>query len=199
VIISIETGERIGGDVAGVGGEEKGFRIVSAGGDAPTRHETVGETGAVPDLDPGPDDAAPQGSTPSDPSAPQDAVGRLEPGRRFSGEDTQPLIELAGSGGKRSAARERFERRAEEIARAAEIGVRAMMEDEAKLFPPLVEERLPQICDERGLARGNAGKQPRRENADPGVEQGAWAVDAEGRDAVPFGLKRRVVLRSGFP
>jgi hypothetical protein len=59
-----------------------------------------------------------------------------------------------------------FERRAEEIARAAEIHVRKMVEQEAELVatPP-----------------------PR--------EIEPWAADAVERDAVPFGLKRRVVLR----
>jgi hypothetical protein len=61
--------------------------------------------------------------------------------------------------------RELFERRAEQIARAAELHVRRMIQDETAL-----------------LAQRSVGP-------------GSWTVDPEGRDAVPFGLKRRVVLR----
>jgi hypothetical protein len=59
--------------------------------------------------------------------------------------------------------RELFERRAEEIARAAEHHVRRMMDAESRLV----------------AAGPRAG----------------WTVEAERRDTVPFGLKRRVVLR----
>jgi hypothetical protein len=61
--------------------------------------------------------------------------------------------------------REEFERRAAEIALAAEFHVRRMMEEESRLAP--------------GGGGGPAG----------------WTVEAEHRDTVPFGLKRRVVLR----
>ncbi len=126
---------------------------------------------------------------------PRTLCARLEGGRRPSGEDAPADVEIAAAFREGPSARERFERRAEEIARAAEVGVRAMMEDEAQLLAPLVEERLPQVGDEGGLAGRNAGQEPRGEGADAGVEERAWAVDAEGRDAIPFGLKRRVVLR----
>ena len=79
----------------------------------------------------------------------------------------EPRIEAAASGRERSAARERFERRAEEIARAAEVGVRTMMQDEAELFPPFVEERLPEVREpersRRGeFARAAGGRERRR-------------------------------------
>ena len=61
--------------------------------------------------------------------------------------------------------RELFERRAEQIARAAEHHVRRMIQDESDL-----------------LARRS-------------VSAGDRAVDPETRDTIPFGLKRRVVLR----
>ena len=61
--------------------------------------------------------------------------------------------------------RERFEQRAAEIARAAEIHARRMVQDEADL-----------------LANGP-------------VPSGIRAREPETRDAVPFGLQRRVVLR----
>ena len=106
-----------------------------------------------------------------------------------------PVIEVPASPRKGSTALERFERRAQEIARAAEIGERALVQDEAEFFPPLVEQRLPEVRDQRRLAGRDAREQPGREHADAGVEQGPWAADAEGRDAVPFGLKRRVPVR----
>ncbi len=126
----------------------------------------------------------------------------IEPGERVVRDDVRGasrpekgfLIVSPGRDG--SSARERFERRAEEIARAAEVGVRAMMEDEARLFPlPFVDERLPPVDEKRGLPRPIAEQGPPRDHADSGVERGAWVVDAEDRDAIPFGLKRRVVLR----
>lgn len=61
--------------------------------------------------------------------------------------------------------RNHFERQAEEIARAAEVHVRRMVEEESRLLP-----------------------------ADTGEPDG-WAVNPESLDAIPFGLKRRVVLR----
>jgi hypothetical protein len=61
--------------------------------------------------------------------------------------------------------RQRFEKRAEEIARAAERHTRRMMENEAAL-----------------LANGV-------------VPSGVRARDPETRDTIPFGLQRRVVLR----
>ena len=61
--------------------------------------------------------------------------------------------------------RKDFERQAEEIARAAEVHVRHMVEEESRVL-----------------------------RADSGAPDG-WAVDPESRDAIPFGLKRRVVLR----
>ena len=71
-------------------------------------------------------------------------------------------VETGSRGG---SPRERFEQRAAEIARAAEIHTRRMMEGEASL-----------------LAH------------DP-VPSGIRARDPETRDSVPFGLQRRVVLR----
>ena len=69
-------------------------------------------------------------------------------------------------GGNPGSPRACFERRAEEIALAAEIHVRKMVEREAGLV---------------------ATPAPR--------ELGPWVADAVERDAVPFGLKRRIVLR----
>ncbi len=69
-------------------------------------------------------------------------------------------------GGDPGSPRACFERRAEEIARAAEIHVRKMVDQEAELVATPAPSEL-----------------------------GPWAADAVERDAVPFGLKRRIVLR----
>jgi hypothetical protein len=61
--------------------------------------------------------------------------------------------------------RELFEKRAEQIAHAAELHVRRMIEAESDLL------------------------------AERSVGPGSWTADPETRDAIPFGLKRRVVLR----
>ena len=195
MIIPIKPLERVGSDALATVREEKGFLIVSAGRDAAARQDTVGQPRAGADRD-----AVPQSRTEDlrpgpDGGAAQNALGCREPGRRLSEEDTQPVIEIPAVFRKRSSAVERFERRAEEIARAAEIGVRALMQDEAKFFPPFVEHRLPEMGDESRFPGRDARQQSGRENANTGVEERAWTVSAEGRDAVPFGLKRRVVLR----
>ena len=75
------------------------------------------------------------------------------------------LVETDTETEERVSPRERFDRRAEEIARAAESHVRQMMQDERALL------------------------------AQRPVSPGSWAVDPERRDDVPCGLKRRVVLR----
>ena len=195
MIIPIEPGERMDGDVAALDSPEKGFLILGAGRHAAASRDAVRQARTRTHLD-----AVPKGG-PEDPRAGADrdaaenALGGGEAERRFSEEDTLPVIEVPASLRKRSSALERFERRAEEIARAAEIGVRALMQDEAQFFPPLVEQRLPQSGDEGGFSGRDSRQQPGREHTDAGVEQRPWAADAEGRDAVPFGLKRRVLLR----
>jgi hypothetical protein len=204
MIVRIEPGQRVDGGVSvGAGGPEKGFLVVRAVGDAAARHEAVGKAG--PAANP---HAVPEGRT-EDRGAGQDlreadhAVRSLEAAGKLAGENPPPFVEEAAATRKGPSASERFERRAEKIARAAEIGVRAMMQDEAKLFPipmsiplpPLVEQRLPEVGDQSRLSRGDPGEQAGREDAHPGVEEGTWAVDAEGRDAIPFGLKRRVLIR----
>jgi hypothetical protein len=196
MIVTIDPGKRPGGDL-GVdrGRPEKGFRIVGSGGDAAAGEEAVGETSARADHGSVPDDGPRERGIRPDPAAAEDAVGGHEPVRSVEGEDARCAIEGPAPGGKGSAARERFERRAEEIARAAEVGVRAMMADEAKLFTPLVEQRLPEVPNEGGLSGGDAAQEPRGKDADAGIEQRPWSVDPEARDAVPFGLKRRVQIR----
>jgi hypothetical protein len=198
--IRIEPGQRVGRHVSvGVCGPEKGFLMVRAVGDATPRQNAVGQTGAASDPHPVPKGRPEDRGARQDLRAADHAVGGFEAGDRLLAKNAPPVVEDTAAARKGPTASERFERRAQEIARAAEVGVRAMMEDEAKLFPsplpPLVEQRLPEVGDERRLAGRDSGEKPGREDAHPGVEEGAWAVDAEGRDAVPFGLKRRVVIR----
>ena len=195
VIIPIEPGQRVDGDVPAGESPEKGFLVVGAGRNASASRDAVRQARARAHLDAvsksGPQDPRPG----SDSDAAEHAVGGFVAGRRLSEEDTLPAIEVPASLGKGSSALERFERRAQEIARAAEIGVRALMQDEANFFPPLVEQRLPEVRDESRLPGRDAREQPGCEDANSGVEQRPWAADAEGRYAVPFGLKRRVYLR----
>jgi hypothetical protein len=181
--------------LAGVGGPEKGFLIVRAGGDPPAGHDAAFETSALSDRDPVPHGAVPDPHAPADVRASEDAAASVQPAGRGPKEQPSAGVELSAALRERSAALERFERRAEEIARAAEVVKRAIMEDPADLLDPLVEERLPEVGDERGLAGGNAREEPRSQSAHARVEQRAWSVDAEGRDTVPFGLQRRVVVR----
>jgi hypothetical protein len=195
MIIPIEAGKRPGGDLAAIVPPEKGFLIVGVGRDAASRHEALGQPRACPDHDAIPNGAAANRGAGLDPNAAEHTRGSLESGRRLSEEDTQPVIEVPAFLRERSSALERFERRAEEIARAAEIGKRLLMEEEPDFLPPFVEQRLPQVGHERRRTGGDAGQEPRRQNADSRVQERTWAVDPERRDAVPFGLKRRVLLR----
>jgi hypothetical protein len=181
--------------LAGVGGPEKGFLIVRAGGDASPGHDAAGEAGAVSDRDVVPDGAAPDPGSAAEVRSAEDGVTGVEAGGRVPEEQPAACVEVSAALRERSAALERFERRAEEIARAAEVVKRAIMEDPADLLDPVVEERLPEVCHQRGLARGDAGEDPRSQGANAGVQERAWSVDAEGRDTVPFGLQRRVVVR----
>ena len=195
MIIPIEPGQREDGDVAAGDSPEKGFLVVGPGRYAAASRDAVRQARLRAHLDAVPKGGAQDPGPGADPNAAEHARGGVEAGRRLSEEDTLPVIEVPASLRKGSSALERFERRAQEIARAAEIGVRALMQDEAQFFPPPVEQRLPEVRDQGRLAGRDAPEQPGREHADPGVEQGPWASDAEGRDAIPFGLKRRVYLR----
>ena len=195
MIIPIEPGEREDGDVAAGDSPEKGFLVLGPGRYAAASRDAVRQARLRAHLDAVPDRGAQDPGPGADVNAAEHARGGVEAGRRLSEEDTLPVIEVPPSLRKGSSALERFERRAQEIARAAEIGVRALMQDEAQFFPPPVEQRLPEVRDQGRLAGRDAAEQPGREHANAGVEQGPWAADAEGRDAIPFGLKRRVYLR----
>jgi hypothetical protein len=197
MIVTIEPGKGPDGNLEiGTGSPEKGFRIVSTRGNPTTGDQTVGEARVLPDRDAVPDGGSLQGSATADSGISQDAVRGFEPAGLHATENARPRVEGASSGRERSPSRERFERRAEEIARAAEIGVRTMMKDEADLLPPVVEDRLPEVPDQRRLPGGDARQEAIGQNADAGVQEGTWSVDPESRDSVPFGLKRRVQIRT---
>ena len=196
-----EPGQGIGANLGGVrGSPEKGFVMLGAGRDAASRDEAVREPRALPDRD-----TVPQSGAANPGAVPDQDIGdhaffdiepaAAEPTRRRPGENTPPGVEIPEAGGEGSTASQRFERRAEEIARAAEIRERSLVQQEADLLLAGVEQRLPEVSNERGLARGNPREDPRRQSANARIQQGAWSVDAEGSDAIPFGLKRRVVLR----
>jgi hypothetical protein len=90
-------------------------------------------------------------------------------------------------------ARERFDRRAQEIARDAQVRERPRVANEPDLSP-FREKTFPEIGDERGLARRNPSDQIRGEHADAGVQERGWAYAPESRDRIPFGLQRRVAV-----
>jgi len=196
MIVRIEPGQRMReDDSALVVGPEKGFLIVGAGGNVAASRDAVRQARARAKRNSVPHGRATDVGAGADVGEAQDALRDVESSGLLAGEDAPAVVENSAPPGEGSPARERFERRAEEIARAAEIGVRALMEDEAKLLAPLVQDRLPEVGDERRFPGRDASQQPRREDTDPRVEERAWAVDAERRDSIPFGLKRRVVLR----
>lgn len=126
----------------------------------------------------------------------EDARLRGEVRDGTAGEEAGPFVEDSGSGGEGTTARERFERRAEEIARSAEVGERTFVKHVADLLAAR-EHRAPDSADERRFPFGHSGEKPRRENTDTRVQQGTRALAPESRDDVPFGLKRRVSV--GLP
>jgi hypothetical protein len=184
--------------VSGAARPEKGFFMFGSRRHTAGRENAPVQDGAVPEDRAVPDRGVLDRGAPADRRAPEDTALRGEPVSRVLREDADSIVEVPASPRKRSAAIERFERRAEEIARAAEVGVRAMVEKEAELFrrsAPSFEERLPEVRDERSFAGRDPRQHARREGAHARVEQRPSFVDAEGRDAIPFGLKRRVMIR----
>ena len=128
--------------------------------------------------------------------APMHAVADVEPARRLPGRGRAVRDRRspppAGKGPPRASASSDARRKSPGRPRSANG---PSCSEEADRLLAGVEQRLPEVSNERGLAGGNPREEPRRENANARVQQGAWSVDAEGRDAIPFGLKRRVVLR----
>ena len=92
---------------------------------------------------------------------------------------------------------ERFERRAEQIARAAEICKGSRVAHQCDFPRAIPKKGRAKIGCELFLAARNAAENGLRQHADPRVVPGLWRMGPECRDAVPFGLKRRVSL--GLP
>jgi len=193
MIIPIEPREPKGGDgSSAVAGPEKGFLVVGGVRHPSPSRDAVLQARARTHRDPVPHGAALEAGARVDTGVSEYAVESVAPRRGSKGESAPALVERAGSSRERSSPLERFERRAQKIARAAEVGVIAGVEHVADLLPALGEEGLPQVGDERGLARGNPPEQTRGEDADARVQEGPSVAGPEARDAVPFGLKRRV-------
>lgn len=177
---------------------EKGFFMFGSRRHAAGRENASVQHGAVSNDRAVPDRGVPDRDVRPDRRAAEDAAVRGKRADAGLSEDAASVVETSASPRKRSAAIERFERRAEEIVRAAEVSVRTMVEEEAELLrgsASAFEERLPEIRHERGFAGGNPTEHAWREGTNSRVEQRPCLVDAEGRDAIPFGLKRRVVIR----
>jgi hypothetical protein len=117
-------------------------------------------------------------------------------GHRPERQNPRGRVEGTAAGREGKGARERFERRAQEIARAAEVGEGSIV-PEVTDPATLGQQRLPEIGDQRSLSGGDPRQQVGRENANAGVQERGWAFAAESRDAVPFGLQRRVAV--GLP
>lgn len=110
----------------------------------------------------------------------------------------KPQICIRGPGffPERPSAIERFERRVQEIARAAEVTRRFFVKDSAGLFS-FVQPRLPEIGNRGPVPGPNAGEVTGRHRRRVRVKQQPRTLSPETRDSVPFGLKRRVAV--GFP
>lgn len=163
--------------------------------DAATGGQTPPENRPLPDRDIREDDRALDPRALADLRAAENALARFEAANRHEREDAGAGVKRPAARGEGPSALERFKRSAEKIARSAEIGKRPFVADKADGFAAFPEKGRPEIGCELFLAARNAAEKARRQEADPGVEQRLWRVDPEGRDAVPFGLKRRVSPR----
>ena len=176
---------------------EKDILVPRAGRDTAAGGEASADLRARADFDTLPDDAVGDGRAVSDRVGPDQASPHFEPEGRTKGEDPVRRVEVAAPGRERSAAVESFERRAQEIARSAEIGERPRVQEPADFVQVLPEDGLPLVSDESALARRDQGQDPRRDDADTGVKQRTLRSSPETRDSIPFSLKRRVPV--GIP
>src|SRR5262249_31923989 len=122
--------------------KEEGVFEGTAGDDASAGDQAAREPGARLDRGPREDDAPVEPRARAVESAAEDARPGLEAVWRLDREDAGRLVEGAGAPRKGPTALERFERRAEEIARAAEVGEGARVPDETDL-EAVLEHRLP--------------------------------------------------------
>ena len=160
------------GDPVGPG-PEQGVRVVSSRLDAPSGDEASLNRRALADLGSHENRALYDLRSGVDGRQAQDARACGEVRDRNLGEDARLLVEDSGSGGEGTTAQERFERRAEEIARAAEVGEGTLVKDPADFLPPF-EEGLPHVIDERSLA----GRNERDVSLYPGTLRGKAASAA---------------------
>lgn len=113
----------------------------------------------------------------------------------LSQEEPQICIQGPGFFPEGPSATECFERRAQEIARAAEAARRFAI-DTAGLFSP-IQPRLTEIGNGAPVPGPSPGELAGRHRRRARVTHQPWTLSPETRDSVPFGLKRRVPV--GIP
>jgi hypothetical protein len=160
---------------------------------APAPISALSQTAQSRSRVPGPTPPPRDGTTP-----------RIEIEPRLEKKDTAVPVERTAPGRQRSCAVQRLERCQKEIARTAEVGEGALVLDPSDLLSPGSQERSPEVGDERPFARRDARQEKRRENTHARVKEKRRAGVSggrlgrrigklpESRDAVPFGLKRRI-------
>jgi len=187
-----KSAERVGSGESVLPRPQKSADMAGAGEDPSAGGQAAVNLRGGSDLDTVPDDAVGEAGAFADLGQTDHASGGFETVEIIAREHEPSRIEVSTACGKRSAAVERFERRAEEIARAAEIIEWTPMEEPADLLALLREKRCPEVGDESGFSGGNACEEARGHGADACVEERVVSSGAEGRDSVPFGLKRRI-------
>lgn len=193
MIIPIEPDERKGrDDSSDIGRPEKGFLVVGTVPHPSPSRDAIRQARARSHRDFVPNGTALESGAGADGGVSEHAVDGVESGPEPSRENAPAGVDRPGLGGEGPTPLERFERRAEKIARSAEVGVAVGVEDETDLVAALGQERLPEIGDERRLTRRNPIEEAGSKDAHSGVHQGPGVAGPEARDAVPFGLKRRV-------
>jgi hypothetical protein len=157
--------------------------------------ETSSDCGAGADLDAVPDGAVRDECSSADLRPAEDTSEYIEVSGGLVRKDPPAGVETPSVFRERSPAVQRFERRAEEIARAAQIIEGAAVEEPADLVVRLAQERRPEIGDEGRLSGRDSVEHARRQDADARVQERLLDRHSESRDSVPFGLKRRIPVR----
>jgi hypothetical protein len=175
-------------------GPEEKILISETGSDATARDEAPIQNDILADHGTVPDDTGVDSRSSADDNPAQNARAGVECSRRGPRQHAMGRVEQPSAGREGPTASERFERRAEEIARAAEVGEHSFVQGPTDLVAPR-EHRLPEIGDEGSLAGRNALQKSAREDADAGISERPRHLFSEAYDAIPFGLKRRVPMR----
>lgn len=186
------SGKRVLGGEAVFPGPEKDAVVPGAGEDSSAGREASMDPSAGADFDAVPDGAVHDTRASADLRPAEDAAGDIEVPNGLEREDPPAGVESPSAFRKRSAAVQRFERRAEEIARAAQVLEGAAVEEPADLVVRLFQEKRPEIGDERRRPAGNPAEKLRGQDADARVQERPFDRHTESRDSIPFGLKRRV-------